>query len=246
MKRTCCVNGTVIPYELTYKPVKNINLRVRSDGTVHISAPSFVTVEQIERLVAEKADLIKKAWEKVQTSPKPPPQKGPTVSAGAVIPILGEPKTVELVTEPLHESVEVNKDRLMFFVHDPSNVNHAWYLLESYRAKALDPLISDLCRHAYMKFSAKKKFACPSVRLRHMRTMWGNCYPTKNFVTFNTLLYHFPPALIEHVVYHEFTHFFVQNHSESFYRQLAEFVPDWEQRREQTKRIATEYRILEL
>ncbi len=246
MKRTCLINGTVIPYELTYKSVKNINLRIHSDGTVHLSAPAFVPVEQIERVMVEKADIIEKAWKKMQTKSVTQTKKAPTVSSGDVIPILGEPKTVELVAGSLHESVEVRENRLVFFVRDASNTEHPRYLLESYRVKALSPIIDNLCRYAYTQFSKKKNLAYPTVKLRHMRSMWGNCYPTKNLLTFNSLLYHFAPELIEHVVYHEFTHFLEQNHSDNFYLRLSEFVPDWKRRREQMKHFATEYRILEL
>lgn len=51
-------------YELQYKKVKNINLRIKPDGTVHVSANKRVPVEVIEEFILSKADFILKALEK--------------------------------------------------------------------------------------------------------------------------------------------------------------------------------------
>ena len=62
-----------ILYDLQYKKVKNINLRIKSDGTVCVSANKSVPQEIIEGFVLSKADFILKAQEKykkVQTLPK--------------------------------------------------------------------------------------------------------------------------------------------------------------------------------
>lgn len=59
--RTFCHNGSVISYVLTRKNVKNINLRVRLDGTVAVSAPKSVPLEKIESFIQSKAAFILKA-----------------------------------------------------------------------------------------------------------------------------------------------------------------------------------------
>ena len=53
-----------IEYELQYKKVKNINLRVKPDGKVCVSASRRVSVELIEKFMQSKADFILKALEK--------------------------------------------------------------------------------------------------------------------------------------------------------------------------------------
>lgn len=54
-----------IEYQLFYKKVKNINLRVKKDGTVVISAPKVVSVEKIDQFVAEKQQWILKAKQRL-------------------------------------------------------------------------------------------------------------------------------------------------------------------------------------
>ena len=50
-----------IDYTLTQKPVKNINLRVRRDGTVCVSAHRRVPLTDVDAFVREKAAWIEAA-----------------------------------------------------------------------------------------------------------------------------------------------------------------------------------------
>lgn len=64
--RTVQFQNVNIVYELERKHVKNINLRVRSDGSVYVSANRFVSVSQIDTLVLGKASFILDAIEKMK------------------------------------------------------------------------------------------------------------------------------------------------------------------------------------
>lgn len=59
--------GGGISYTLTRKKVKNINLRVRGDGSVWVSASPRVPLAQIDRFVADHGLWIAQAREKAQT-----------------------------------------------------------------------------------------------------------------------------------------------------------------------------------
>ena len=50
-----------IQYELTRKRVKNLNIRVREDGTVAVSVPLRTSAEAADRFVAEQAQWIAEA-----------------------------------------------------------------------------------------------------------------------------------------------------------------------------------------
>ena len=51
MTRRVTLGAREITYELTRKKVKNINLRIKPDGSVHVSASNAVTIAVIERFV---------------------------------------------------------------------------------------------------------------------------------------------------------------------------------------------------
>lgn len=54
-----------IEYTLTRKTVKNLNLRVRTDGSVAVSAPKRMSVRQIDRFVLSRKEWIQKAQQEM-------------------------------------------------------------------------------------------------------------------------------------------------------------------------------------
>lgn len=58
------LNNITVCYELQYKKVKNINLRIKPDGTIHISANKRVPKKIIEEFLVSKAGFILNALEK--------------------------------------------------------------------------------------------------------------------------------------------------------------------------------------
>lgn len=55
------LKNTTLTYLLERKPVKNINLRIKSDGSVCVSANNRVPVWRIEDFIIEKQDYIERA-----------------------------------------------------------------------------------------------------------------------------------------------------------------------------------------
>ena len=55
-----------IRYELTRKKVKNLNIRVREDGTVAVSVPLRTSAEAVDRFVAERAQWVQEARERAR------------------------------------------------------------------------------------------------------------------------------------------------------------------------------------
>lgn len=70
MKKSIDLGGRVIEYNLEYKKVKNLNLRIKSDASVSVSASKRVSVKEIERFIKSKSDFIIKAIEKFENAPK--------------------------------------------------------------------------------------------------------------------------------------------------------------------------------
>lgn len=70
MKRSVVFSGGEIVYELEYKRVKNINLRVSRDGSVKASCGVGVSPERVDSFVLSKADMILSAIERLKNSPQ--------------------------------------------------------------------------------------------------------------------------------------------------------------------------------
>ena len=170
-----------ITYNLQIKPVKNINLRIKGDGTVNVSANCYVSETAIEAFILSKADLILKTLYKIESREEFAPA-------------------------------------------------------EYYSQAELCRIIVDICERVYTHFKSRG-VEYPAIRFRRMVSQWGNCHARRGIVTFNTNLVYAPLECIEYVVVHEFTHFLQPNHSDKFYAELSEIMPDWSIRRQKLKQI---------
>ena len=58
MERTVLWNGESVPYQLHYKKVKNVNIRITAGGIVHVSANRSVKAEEVDHIIQKKAAWI--------------------------------------------------------------------------------------------------------------------------------------------------------------------------------------------
>ena len=62
------------------------------------------------------------------------------------------------------------------------------------------------------------------IRIRYMRTQWGSCTSQKN-IGLNSALVYLPDELIEYIIIHELCHLKFLNHSDQFWRLVAQNLP---------------------
>ena len=73
--------------------------------------------------------------------------------------------------------------------------------------------------------------AWPELRLRRMKSQWGNCHWRQGYITLNTALARCPEHLRDYVALHELVHFLHPNHGPGFYALLERYLPDWKERK---------------
>ena len=76
----------------------------------------------------------------------------------------------------------------------------------------------------------------PQVKLRKMRSQWGNCHYQQGYITLNTALARCPEPLRDYVALHELVHFVHPDHGPGFYGLMDRLMPDWRQRRKELRR----------
>ena len=163
-----------VSYVLERKRVKNLNLRIRRDGTVVLSIPMRCPLAEADRLVQEKSVWILEGQARMrdQAVPLPPlPDRG----------------TCRMLLQQALERVY--------------------------------PLVKGL------------GVAMPELKLRAMRSQWGNCHWRQGYVTLNTALARCPEELRDYVALHELVHFLHHDHGPGFYACMDALMPDWRERR---------------
>lgn len=82
----------------------------------------------------------------------------------------------------------------------------------------------------------------PALKIRKMRSQWGNCHWMQGYITLNTALHRCPEHLRDYVALHELVHFIHHDHGPGFYAVMDELMPDWRKRRAELKGYAAAIR----
>ena len=226
--RTVKANDKEIHYQLERKPVKNLNLRIRSDRSIYVSANSAVPIDEIDLFVISKASYISDAIEKFNEMAKYKPQPKQYVS-GETFYIQGRALRLQ-VNKAEKDSILSDGVYLYLSVKDPEDTDRKSRIVNRYLNKQCKVVFKETMNLIYPVF--KKYDVCyPELRIRNMETRWGTCLAKKGIITLNKRLLEAPRTCIEYVVMHEFCHFIHPNHSKRFYSFLTMLMPDWKERK---------------
>ena len=109
MKKTVIYNGKIIEYELTYKNVKNINLRIKPDGSINVSANRWIGQRTIDDFIVSKGDFIFDALKKYSER-----------SATPSVPYFTEEEVKKIITDccnrayPYYEKMSIAFPKIKF------------------------------------------------------------------------------------------------------------------------------------
>ena len=70
MEKELIINGCSLHYELERKKNRNLNLRIKPDGSVHVSAPRLMPERMIESFLLSKAEFILDAIDRAEKKQK--------------------------------------------------------------------------------------------------------------------------------------------------------------------------------
>ena len=235
MKKTIILRGRAVEYDLQRKKVKNINIRIKKNLTVNVSASPKVPLPTIEKILTEKADFILSTLEKYENQTTYAPQQSTELNDGDTIHIFGYSVPLSLC-QGRKNKVEMIDGRLILTVKDTNDLSLKKKVIQKYLDMLCKDMIERLCQKAHPSF-LKYVPEMPEIKFRHMKSRWGSCNSTKRILTFNFSLVHAPVDCIEYVVYHEFTHFIHPNHSKSYYAELSRFVPEYKDKRKRVEKV---------
>ncbi len=234
-RRCVTASGYDVTYELVRKQIKRINLRVKQDGQIYVSAPLREPLERIDDFVISCEELIKRGRLRFQALEE---EKEPALHfvTGEKILLFGQrwPLQVNYVALRKEEGCHLTDDQIILSVRETADEERRhtifqqfWQALgQAYIGQIMDEVQQEFSASPYgqaMADSQVKEF-----RLRAMKSRWGSCMPRRQIITLNSHLLAFETKYIYYVLYHEFAHLIEANHSERFYAVLAYFEPQWQ------------------
>lgn len=228
-QQTITAEGHEILYNLERKQVRNLNLRIRKDGSVWVSAEPGVPCEEINAFVVNKAPYILKALDHFHEIAQYKPQPKQYVS-GETFNILGRGLRLQ-VTQTSKDSISADGVYIHLGVRDLSDTEKKRRIVNKFLDQQCRMVFGDVMDGLYPLFQ-KYGVQKPSLGIRDMETRWGSCLAKKGIITLNKRLLEAPRHCIEYVVMHELCHLVHPNHSRQFYAFLTMLMPDWKERKQ--------------
>lgn len=227
-ERTVIAEGKEITYQLERKPVKNLNLRILKDGSVHVSANKFISPSEVDAFVVSKGAYVLRAIDKFREMALYRPQPKRYIS-GETFYIQGRGLRLS-VTQASKDIISSDGVYIYLSVKDLGDSEKRRRMVTRFLDGQCKTVYSEILQELYPLFR-KYGVAMPVLRIRDMKTRWGSCLVKKGIITLNKHLIEAPRNCIEYVVMHELCHFIHPNHSKQFYSFLSVLMPDWRERK---------------
>lgn len=229
-KHSVSYSNKVIEFELHRKNVKNINLNVKPDMTIVVSANEKVPLDFILNFIKDKAPWIIKNVGFFKDVQPEYLSKRDYVS-GESFKYLGKQYRLKVEEDEENEYVRYYQGYIYIYIKDRTNYKRKEKLLNDWFREKAELNFSDSLDHIYPiieKYGVKK----PQVQIRVMKARWGSCIKDKNIILLNYDLIKAPKFCIDYVILHELIHFKFRNHDAEFYNFMTSLMPDWRQRKE--------------
>jgi hypothetical protein len=214
-----------IDIQVEYKPIKNTHLAVYPpDGRVHVSAPDYLTEDDVRSYVVSKWDWIIRQRTVIAETPR---QTERQFVSGESHYLFGTRYylKVEDISSGQSEIV-IQGTKMMMRLNKVSN--RRALMQDFYRVKLknfLDEVVS--------KWSNSLSISDFTWQIKMMKTQWGSCTKKSRILLFNLELARVPKECIEYVVVHELTHLTVPSHNRVFETLMTERLPRWREIRKQ-------------
>ena len=213
-----------ITLTLERKNIKNMYLRVLPpNGNVKVSAPLFISDEEIVNFIKLKKDWILKKQRYILENDIKAPLK---YDNGEKHYLWGEEYTLQLIKNDNVKHVLVDKEKSILYLPIPkrSTIEKRKKILDEFyrnQMKIAIPPVLDKCTKIVGKTPSE-------VKIRNMKN-WGNCRYHDKRITLNLNLAKKDIECLEYVMIHELCHLIEFNHSKKFKKLMDKYCPNWKE-----------------
>lgn len=207
-----------IEYELNIKDIKKCYLRIKS-GKVIVNASKHFSIFQIENLIISNKDIILNKLNSYVSKA--------IYDRDGYVYIFNKKYNI-ILRDLKKRKCTIHQDNLYVYHHNLQKV------IEEYLKEILFEYIDDRIDDFLVNDFRLNK---PEIEIKKLKSRWGACFSLQNKVSFNLSLIHLDYELIDYVIVHELCHFLQPNHSNLFYNELRQRLPDYKQREKKLKEI---------
>ena len=212
----------ILGYEVHRKKVKNINLRIRPNMEIYISAPMNLHSDYIENFIRSKEKWIKQVLQKIEEAKQN--QLPSQYLSGEKHKYLGKEYELE-VKQGNSNRVSIKEGKIILTVisnifensDEKKKVMERWYFENAQKVFV----------NTIQKWLEILDESIEKLSIKPMKSRWGSCNYVKRYINLNTELIKRTRFEIEYVVLHELTHLKYPNHGKGFYRYIENYMPNY-------------------
>ena len=212
----------ILGYEVHRKKVKNINLRIRPNMEIYISAPMNLHSDYIENFIRSKEKWIKQVLQKIEEAKQN--QLPSQYLSGEKHKYLGKEYELE-VKQGNSNRVSLKEGKIILTVisnifensDEKKKVMEKWYFENAQKVFV----------NAIQKWLEILDESIEKLSIKPMKSRWGSCNYVKRYINLNTELIKRTQFEIEYVVLHELTHLKYPNHGKGSYRYIENYMPNY-------------------
>ena len=210
-----------ISARVVFKPVKNMNMRIKAPGgDVHISAPRGAGMRQVRDFLASRLEWVRRHQGKLLSAV---PRRPYFPRSGEVYRVWGRQYELFMVERDGPAAVNLGQKSIILSVRPGAGPEKSKGVLEKWFREQL----KDAARGLVDKWSPVMRVQVNKIFVQSMKTKWGSCNLTDRNIRLNTDLVHHPPECLEYLVVHELVHLLEPSHNERFQAIMDGLYPFW-------------------
>ena len=226
-------NSEIANITITKKKMKNLRLVVSKTGTIALSMPHSVTYKYAYEFLIRKRDWLSNQLSHIKSNILKDSSK--FVDNGNIF-VLGQsfPLKVELAS-----SNKVIFDNSFTIYSKDLNSDFVKAIFIKWCKKYFLNFFANRLNYIYNQIF--KDSTPPQIKIKAMKSMWGNCNYVKRIVALNLYLAKTRIECIDYVITHELCHLIHHNHSKDFHNLMTQLMPDWKERKKMLKEYSLKF-----
>lgn len=224
------LDNKILYYQVFYKKIKHIYLRVRPNKSIYITCPYRTSSSNIEKFILENKQKILKHISILE-------QKQPLYLKDEMA-IFGVRYKIKYVLNQKKNSYNIEENTVYISFKKEEFDNK---YIEKIYSKILFNKIDDLLPSIKPLFDFDVDNV--SYKTQLMKSRYGSCIPKKRIIKLNTLLARFQEKYLKTILIHELIHLEVHNHQEKFYYYMNKLVPRYKLIKKELQELTRKYVI---
>ena len=210
-----------IEIEIIKKRIRNTRIVISPDGRVKVSTSLRTSDEEIQKLLEEKYEWIRKHRQRYLLRERETINK---YIDGEVGMYLGNRYTLKIVENTGIDEISIKEGKYIeMFTKYESNSKKNKKIYLDWQKNELTKILKD----GVHKWESITGLKVEEWNIRKMRTRWGSCNTRSRNILFNLDLIKKKPEFIDYVVLHEIVHIKIPNHGSTFKEMLDKYIPTW-------------------